>query len=114
MCIRDRFGLPQDEDLQKFTLVSSCRWFDGHILYYGQEFETEVETKVREAFEEEQTIDNIKGVTPALAHVFVLESTQRALAREAERRAREEAERQKRAAELARWQDCLLYTSPSP
>jgi len=101
------FGLPQDEDLQKFIPMSGRRWFDGHILYYGQEFETEVETKVREAFEEEQTIDNIKGVTPALAHVFVLESTQRALAREAERRAREEAERQKQAAELTRWQETL-------
>ena len=101
------FGLPQDEDLQKFTPVSGRKWFDGHVLYYGQEFETEVETSVREAFEEERTIDNIKGVTPALAHVFVLESTQRALACEAERRAREEAERQEQAAEMARWQETL-------
>lgn len=101
------FGLPREEELQKFTPVSGRRWFDGHIIYYGEEFETEVETKVREAFEEEQTIDNIKGVTPALAHVFVLESTKRALAREAERRAREEMEQQKRAAELARWQETL-------
>jgi hypothetical protein len=101
------FGLPQDEELQKFTPVSGRKWFDGHLLYYGQEFETEVETKVREAFEEEQSIDNIKGVTPALAHAFVLESTQRALVREAERRTREEAERQKQAAQLARWQETL-------
>src|SRR2546428_189 len=83
------------------------KWFDGHILYHGQEFETEVEAKVREAFEEGRSIEAVKGVTPALAHVFVLESTQRELAREAERRAREEVERRHRAAELARWQETL-------
>jgi len=101
------FGLPADEDLAKFVPVSGRQWFDGHILYYGQEFETEIEVKVREAFEEERPIDELKGVTPALAHVFVLESTQRELAREAERRAREEGERRRQAAELARWQETL-------
>jgi hypothetical protein len=101
------FGLPADEDLPKFTPVSARKWFDDHILYEGQEFETEVETAVRNAFEEEHSIDAIKAVTPALAHTFVLESTQRALAREAERRAREEVEREKQAAELARWQETL-------
>ncbi|MEW6161083.1 MAG: hypothetical protein AB1813_26950 [Verrucomicrobiota bacterium] len=101
------FGLPADVDLPKFTRVSARKWFDGHLLYDGQEFESEVDGKVREAFEEERSIDALKGVTPALAHAFVLESTQRALAREAERRAREEVERQKQAAALARWQETL-------
>src|ERR1043166_9591540 len=101
------FGLPQDEDLPKFCPVSGRKWFDGHILYYGQEFETDVETKVREAFEEERSIEAIKAVTPALAQVFVLESTQRELSREAERRAREEVERRHQAAELARWQETI-------
>ena len=101
------FGLPPDVDLPKFTPVSARKWFDGHVLYASQEFETEVETKVRDAFEEERSMDDIKGVTPALAHGFLLESTQRALAREAERRAREQVEQQKRAAELARWQETL-------
>ncbi len=101
------FGLPADEDLPMFCPVAARKWFDSHMLYEGQEFETEVEAKVREAFEEETSIDEVKGVTPALAHVFVLESTQRELAREAERRAREEVERRKQAAELARWQETL-------
>ncbi len=101
------FGLPADVDLPKFTSVSARKWFDGHLLYEMQEFESEVEAKVRDAFEEERAIDEIKGVMPGLAHAFMLESTQRALAREAERRAREEAERQQRAAELARWQETL-------
>jgi hypothetical protein len=101
------FGLPTDSDFSKFTPVSARKWFDGHLLFEGQEFETEVETKVRDAFEEERGIEDIKSITPALAHAFVLESTQRALAREAERRAREEAEREKQAADLARWQDTL-------
>ena len=101
------FGLPTDEDLPKFCPVAARKWFDGHILFEAQEFETEVEAKVREAFEEERSFDAVKGVTPALAHVFVLESTQRELVREAERRAREEVERQKQAAELARWQETL-------
>lgn len=101
------FGLPTDVDLTRFTPISARKWFDGHILYEGPEFETEVETKVRDAFEEERSMDDIKRVTPALAHTFLLESTQRALAREAERRAREQADRQKRVAELARWQETL-------
>jgi hypothetical protein len=101
------FGLPADEDLAKFTPVSARKWFDGHLLYEQQEFETEVEAKVREAFEEERSIEGIKAITPALAHVFLLESTQRELAREAERRAREDVERRERAAQLARWQETL-------
>ncbi len=101
------FGLPANEDLPKFTPVLGRKWFDGHIHFYSQEFETEVEAKVREAFEEERSIEGVKSVTPALAHVFVLESTQRELAREAERRAREEIEREHRAAELMRWQQTL-------
>ena len=101
------FGVPTDVDMPRFTPVSARRWFDGHLLFDGQEFETDTETQVRDAFEEERGIEAIKGVTPALAHTFMLESTQRALAREAERRVREEAERQQRAAALARWQETL-------
>src|SRR5262249_6152908 len=101
------FGLPADEDLPKFTPVVARKWFDGHLLFEQQEFETEVEARVREAFEEERSIEGIKAVTPALAHVFLLESTTRELTREAERRARQEVERRELAAELARWQETL-------
>jgi len=112
------FGLPAETDFPKFTPVIGRKWFDGHILFENVEFESEVEPKVRDAFEEEHSIDEIKGVTPALAHTFLLESTQRALAREAERRAREEAEREKRRvveeaereqreADMRRWQETL-------
>ena len=101
------FGLPAETDLPKFTPVSARKWFDGHILFENVEFESEVEPKVRDAFEEERSIDEIKGITPGLAHTYLLESTQRALAREKERRAREEAERAERQAELARWQETL-------
>ena len=90
-----------------FTPVSARKWFDGHLLYEAQEFESDVEPKVRDAFENEQPIDLIKGVTPALAATFVLHSTQRALTREAERRAAAERERQEQAAALARWQETL-------
>jgi len=101
------FGMPADEDLPKFAPVSARKWFDGHLLYEATEFESEVEPQVRAAFEEERAIDSIKAVTPALAHVFLLECTQRELTREAERRAREEVERQKQAAALAEWQRTL-------
>jgi hypothetical protein len=101
------FGLPAEMDLAKFTPVSARKWFDGHIFFEGVEFKSEVEPKVRDAFEEERGIEEIKGLTPALAHTFLLESAQRALAREKERRAREEVEREKRQAELARWQETL-------
>lgn len=101
------FGLPPGTDLEKFTPVAARKWFDGHLIYDGTEFESEGDLQVREAFEEERSIDQIKGVTPALAHTFMLESTQRALAWEAERRAREAQARQERAAEMARWQETL-------
>src|SRR5439155_8786990 len=71
------FGLPTGQDLAKFTPVSARRWFDGHLLYETEEFETEVEVKVRETYEEERSIEAIKAVTPALAHAFLLECTQR-------------------------------------
>src|SRR5262249_37315742 len=101
------FNLPADVDLPKFTPVLARRWFDGNYLYAGPEFESEIEAKVRDAFEEEKSIDGLRGVTPALAQTFLLECAQRALAREAERRAREAVERQERAAALARWQETL-------
>jgi hypothetical protein len=101
------FGLPADTDLPKFTPVSARKWFDDHILFENVEFESEVEPKVRDGFEENRSIDEIRGVTPALAHTFLLESTQRALAREAERRKREDAEREVREAEMRRWQETL-------
>ncbi len=101
------FGLPTETDRPKFTPISARKWFDGHLLFHGQEFETEVETQVREAFEEGHSIEAIKGVTPALAQVFVLENARRELDREAERRAREEAARQQQQAELARWQETV-------
>jgi hypothetical protein len=101
------YGLPAETDFSKFTPITARKWFDGHILFESIEFESEVEPKVRDAFEEERSIDEIKGITPALAHTFLLESTQRALAREAERRAREDAEREHREAEQRRWQETL-------
>jgi hypothetical protein len=101
------FGLPAHEDLLKFSPVSARKWFDGHFLYETTEFETEAEAQVRTAFEEEQSIDRIKAVSPALAHTFLLESTQRELKREAERRARARVERERQAAELTRWQQTL-------
>lgn len=101
------FGLPADQEPPAFSPISARKWFDGHLLFEGVEFESDVETQVRDAFEEERSIENIKGVTPALAQAFVLEGTQRALTREAERRKLEEAQKQQRAAELARWQETL-------
>jgi hypothetical protein len=101
------FGLPETEDLPKFTPVSARKWFDGHLIYEATEFESEAEAQVRTAFEDERAIDAVKAITPALAHLFLLESTQRVLAREAVRRAREEAEREKQQAALAEWQRTL-------
>lgn len=101
------YGLPEDEDLPRYTPVACRRWFDGNLLYEGMEFEGEAETLVREAYEEERAITEIKGVTPALAHAFVIESTARALAREAERRRLAELAAEKRRDEIRRWQETI-------
>ncbi len=101
------YGLPEQTDFALFAPISAFRWFDGHVLFGRAEFDSEVEVEVREAFEEERKIDAIKGVTPALAHVFMLHATQRALAQEKERLAGMERDRAKRQAELDRWQHSI-------
>lgn len=90
--------------IRRFTPISASAWFDGHLWFTGEEFESEIEMSVRNAFEDEQSISEIKGVTPALAQVFLLESAQRQLAREAILRATENAERAERERQLAKWQ----------
>jgi len=98
------FGISSDEEIQRFTPVSAVEWFDGQLWFTNQEFESEVEMSVRDAFEDDQSIVEIKGVTPALAQVFLLESTQRLLAQEALVRAAEEAERAEYERQMAEWE----------
>ena len=104
------YDLPRDEDLPRFTPITAWEWFDASLCFDGVEFDSEVEMAVRDAFDKEEAIWQIKAVTPALANAFVLESAARQLAREAIRRREEdrltrklEAEaqvRQKRIGEL--------------
>ncbi|MEM7394926.1 MAG: hypothetical protein AAF492_21550, partial [Verrucomicrobiota bacterium] len=94
------FDLPRDEELPLFVPITVAEWFDGHFLYLHQEFETEVEIQVREAFEDEKSIEGVKGVVPPLAQIFMLASTQRALARE-------RAERERMEAQRIRWESSL-------
>ncbi|MDF1813059.1 MAG: hypothetical protein P1V20_12620 [Verrucomicrobiales bacterium] len=83
------YDLPEDEDLERFTPVTAWEWFDGNLLLGAIEFETDAETAVREAYEDETSIEAIKAVTPALANAFILETTARELGREAVRRREE-------------------------
>ena len=59
---------------------------------------------MREAFEEEKGISEIKGVTPPLAQAYLLENTQRTLAREAEERRLAEGDARQKVAEFLRQQ----------
>lgn len=93
------FGLSEDEDLPRFSPISALEWFDGNLHFTHIEFEEDAEIAVRKAFEDEQSIDNIKAVTPALANAFLLESTQRELSQEALRRREEEARQRQMEAE---------------
>ena len=86
------FDLPTDEGLPRFVPILAWRWFDGRYFYAHQDFETDVELAVRFAYEDEQSIAEIKGVTPELAQAFVLETTQRTLLRERDERRRQVAE----------------------
>jgi hypothetical protein len=99
--------MPGDEEPELFAPISAAKLFDGSLMYQSVEFESEAELAVRQAFENETSIAKIKGVRPALAHAFLLKSTQRELAREAERRRIEEAAHQVRLAEMERWQRSL-------
>ena len=101
------FGLPAGEQPARYTPIRARRWFDGHLWFEMSDFESEAEEAVRRAFEEEDDIADIKGVTPPLAQAFLLDFTEREMAREAERRRQEQAEADQRAAELARWQESI-------
>ena len=94
------FGLPRDQDIERFSPVLAWEWFDGHLLFGGVEFETEAEGQVRDAFENENSITEIKGVTPALANAFLLETTTRQLRIEAALRREEEKLIRQQEAEL--------------
>ncbi len=84
-------GIPVDEHLPRFAPVVAWRWFDGHLFFAHQAFETEVDLAVRIAYEDELAITAIKGVTPALAQAFVLETARRTLQRELAARQRQES-----------------------
>jgi hypothetical protein len=101
------FGLSGDDEVPRYTPIAARRWFDGHCWFELGDFESDAEEAVRQAYEEERGITAIKGVTPALAQAYLLDHTAREMAREAERRRREEAEAAERAAELARWQQSV-------
>ncbi len=90
-CVR-LFGLPQDEEFPRFSSVVAWRWFDGSHGFESLNFESETEAEVRSAYEEDRSINHLKGVTPALAHTFLLESTKRLLTRERACRIRLQAE----------------------
>ncbi len=93
------FGLEVDAETERFAPITAKRWFDGRWLFAGIAFESEVEAAVRDAFEDERRIADVKGVTPALANAFMMESMTRELRRQAIRKQREEKERRERAAE---------------
>ena len=93
-----------EDGIARFAPVRADVWFDGKLWFRGEEFETEAEMVVRDAFEDEHGIVGIKGVTPSLAQAFLLESAQRELAREAVLRAAQAAERAEQERQLAEWQ----------
>ncbi len=93
-----------EDGIARFAPVGAAVWYDGNLWFTGEDFETEAEMAVRDAFEDEHSIVEIKGVVPSLAQAFLLESAQRELAREAVLRAEREAEQAESARQLAEWQ----------
>lgn len=73
------------EGLDRFALISAGRVYeDGPLIYREQEFPEGAEDDVMSAFlDKKGSVDDIKGVTPALDAAFRMESWQRA---EVERR----------------------------
>lgn len=76
------YGLADDALPARYAPVIAGVWFDGHLLFSGEDFETGAENLVRLAYEEERGIAEIKGVTPSLALAFFLDTTQRALVKQ--------------------------------
>lgn len=101
------FGLPPEEEGDRFTPVIVRSWFDQSLWFDGFDFEGDAEEQVREAFEEERGIFDIKGVTPPLAQAYLLENTQRTLAREAEERRLAAEDEKRKVAELLRRQKSI-------
>lgn len=101
------FGLAENEDSPRYTPILARRWFDGRLWFEMPDFEGEAESAVRDSYEEEKSIQGIKGVTPGLAHAFLLDRTAREMARAFEKRKLEEADAKRRAEELARWENSI-------
>jgi len=101
------FGLPADEEGDRFAPLIVRSWFDQSLWFDSFDFEGEAEEQVREAFEEETQISRIKGVSPPLAQAYLLENTQRTMAREAEERRLAEEDARRKVAELLRRQNSV-------
>jgi len=105
------FGLAEpvffiEPGLDRFTRARAGRfWYEGPLLYLGQDFPLGPEEDVLTAFlEPGKGISEVPGVSPSLDLAFRLESWHRA---ETERRRREEQERREREERLRAIQEKL-------
>lgn len=91
-----------DGDVERFARIGAGRTFDGGpLIYIGPEMPLGPEEEVQRAFfKKAASVDNIRGVTPALDAAFRMETFQRAEAErrrlELERLRKEEEERLQR------------------
>ena len=89
-----------EDGLPRFCRVQAVTWYDGKLIYKGQDFGSGPEDEVQEAYEDHlESLDHVKDVHPALDLAFKLETLRRAEVEAArqrlieEERAREEERR---------------------
>ena len=65
-----RIALPPSDEPEPFAPCIGRRWYGGEILMDSVEFEDDAEIAVRDAFENQQSISQTKGVSPGLRAAF--------------------------------------------
>lgn len=82
--IFNRLGFKETEHINFlscpiFSVVDIVLWEDGRFYFVGEILpkNRKILTNVREAFESELTLDNIKGVTPEIRYYYLLLNLQR-------------------------------------
>lgn len=92
-------------ELPAWDVAKTVLWEDGRYYFLGADtaYERKVLQQVKQAFESDQGLDTIRGVTPELRYYFLVLSLQRQSLREFEEMERlrlTEEERRKRVAEF--------------
>lgn len=109
---RKGFGLQAPllfNTVETFTAIIASLWEDGRLYYVEPNYADNAIFEIKNRFEDEQSIDGLKGVTPELRTLFLFHSLERDQQRAMLEAARLAAAEQKRTADEAERMKDVAY-----